>query len=81
MQLLVRLCLVNKAPNLPDNLSPGDVLHVVWVDLYEQTGEYVGFDRGYLLIRGDDGKVSPCYPNHLKEVTLLKRAKKPNNIN
>lgn len=67
---------MNKGPAFPENLHPGDVLKVVWVDLYEQTGEYIGFERGYLLIRGDDGKVCPCFPSHLKEVTLVKRAKK-----
>ena len=65
---------MDKGPKFPENLSPGDVLHVVWVDQYEQTGEYVGFERGYLLIRGDDGKVSPCFPSHLKEVNLIRRA-------
>jgi hypothetical protein len=75
---------------MPENLVAGDILHVVWVDGYEQTGIYTGTDRGYILIKTPDGKVSPCFPSHLKEISvdrsqrktyILKKAKKPNKNN
>lgn len=63
---------------MPENLTIGDLLHVIWVDQYEQTGTYHGTERGYLLIKCDDGNISPCFPSHLKEINVIKKAEKPN---
>ena len=62
--------------NLPENLTIGDLLKVTWVDMLEQTGRYIGTERGYILIKCDDGSISPCAPDHLKEIIVLRKAKK-----
>ena len=50
-----------------------EVVRVEWVDGDSLTGEFVGQERGFILLKDSHGKIHPCLPAHLKKITPIKQ--------
>ena len=51
----------------------GDKIKVIWFDGDEAIGSFVEKERGYIILKDDNGKKIVCNPSHIKTFEIIQK--------
>ena len=54
-------------------MKPGDKIRVTWTDGLILNGVYDRAERGYIILKSEEGNRIVCSPNHVKFEVLTKK--------